>query len=69
MFTISNIEQYPGNTVQIFNRWGKEVYSADGYNNADKKFVGTDCPDGVYFVIVILGDGTPAKTSTLTINR
>jgi gliding motility-associated-like protein len=69
VFTISNIEQYPGNTVQIFNRWGKEVYSADGYNNADKKFVGTDCPDGVYFVIVILGDGTPAKTSTLTINR
>jgi gliding motility-associated-like protein len=69
VFTINNIEQYPGNTVQIFNRWGKEVYSADGYNNADKKFVGTDCPDGVYFVIVILGDGTPAKTSTLTINR
>jgi len=69
VFTINNIEQYPGNSVQIFNRWGKEVYSADGYNNADKKFVGTDCPDGVYFVIVILGDGTPAKTSTLTITR
>ena len=69
VFTINNIEQYPSNSVQIFNRWGKEVYSADGYNNADKKFVGTDCPDGVYFVIVILGDGTPAKTSTLTITR
>ena len=69
VFLINNIEQYPGNTVQIFNRWGKEVFSADGYNNADKKFVGTDCPDGVYFVIVLLGDGTPAKTSTLTITR
>jgi hypothetical protein len=33
-------------------------------------FKGTDCPDGVYFVIVNLNDGeTPVKTGNLTIQR
>jgi len=69
-FVIANIEGYPNNNVQIINRWGKEVYSADGYNNTTKVFKGTDCPDGVYFVIVNLNDGeTPTKTGNLTIQR
>ncbi|MFN6092009.1 MAG: gliding motility-associated C-terminal domain-containing protein [Bacteroidota bacterium] len=69
-FIIANIEGYPNNSVQIINRWGKEVYSADGYNNTTKVFKGTDCPDGVYFVIVNLNDGeTPVKTGNLTIQR
>jgi len=69
-FVIANIEGYPNNNVQIINRWGKEVYSADGYNNTTKVFKGTDCPDGVYFVIVNLNDGeTAVKTGNLTIQR
>lgn len=69
-FEIDNIEQYPNNTVQIFNRWGKEVFNTGGYNNTTKKFDGKDLPDGVYFYIVDVGDGsTEPKAGTVTINR
>jgi gliding motility-associated-like protein len=69
-FKIENIEQYPKNSVQIFNRWGKEVFSSSPYNNSDSKFDGKDLPDGVYFYIVNLGDGTTEpKSGTVTINR
>lgn len=68
-FELANIEQYPNNTVQIFNRWGKEVYNEGGYNNSTKKFNGKDLPDGVYFYIVDLGNGVKAKAGTVTINR
>ncbi|MEO9513325.1 MAG: gliding motility-associated C-terminal domain-containing protein, partial [Flavobacteriaceae bacterium] len=28
-----NIEDYPNNTVQIFNQWGVAVFQASGYQN------------------------------------
>ena len=69
-FKIENIEQYPNNTLQIFNRWGKEVFSAAPYNNDNSKFDGKDMPDGVYFYILTLGDGQQSpKTGNVTINR
>lgn len=68
-FELSNIEQYPNNTVQIFNRWGNEVYSTSGYNNSTRKFDGKDAPDGVYFYIIDLKDGEEAKSGTVTISR
>lgn len=67
---LENIEQYPNNTMQIFNRWGKEVFSAGPYNNTSNRFEGKDLPDGVYFYILNLGDGqTEGKSGTVTINR
>ena len=69
-FEIKNIEQYPNNTVQVFNRWGKEIYNEGGYNNTTKKFTGENMPDGVYFYIVNLGDDTrEPKAGTVTISR
>ena len=68
-FEIKSIDQYPDNTVQIINRWGKKVYYQGGYNNNTKKFDGSHLPDGVYLYIVDLGNGAKAKTGTVTINR
>lgn len=71
-FEIDNIEQYPNCTVQIFNRWGKEVFNVTGYNNTNssKRFDGQDLPDGVYFYIINLNSGTEeAKSGTVTITR
>ncbi|MDF4204973.1 gliding motility-associated C-terminal domain-containing protein [Maribacter sp. SA7] len=62
-FLIDNIESYPNNTVQIFNRWGIIVYEMSGYDNVTNTFKGvsngrvtisTDSklPVGTYFYII-----------------
>ncbi|MDO6518811.1 gliding motility-associated C-terminal domain-containing protein [Zobellia uliginosa] len=62
-FLIDNIESYPDNTVQIYNRWGIIVYEMSGYDNVTNTFKGvsngrvtisTDSklPVGTYFYII-----------------
>ena len=40
---------FPGNTVVIFNRWGKKVYEATDYKD---NWDGGDLPAGTYFYVV-----------------
>lgn len=69
-FVIENIEQYANNTVQIFNRWGKEVYTGDGYNNGSVKFTGSDLPEGTYYYIINLNqEGKGPLTGTVSIYK
>ena len=82
-FLIAGIENFPNNTVEIYNRWGVLVYEADGYNNADKSFVGesngrvtiaqsTQLPEGTYFYIIKYADNGnqyEPKAGYLYINR
>jgi large repetitive protein len=60
-FTIRGIENYPENDVILWNRWGNQVGSVKGYNNADKVWDGTWngklVPDGTYFYIINFNDG------------
>ncbi|CAM1351319.1 BspA family leucine-rich repeat surface protein [Tenacibaculum insulae] len=56
---IKGIEQYPKNTVSIYNRWGDIVYQINGYDNVLKVFRGEAnkkkamgagvLPSGTYF--------------------
>lgn len=69
---IVNIEQYPNNTVSIFNRWGDRVFQKEEYNNSspDKRFGGISddgnvLPSGTYFYSINLGDGSAAITGYL----
>ncbi|UPQ78268.1 gliding motility-associated C-terminal domain-containing protein [Flavobacterium azooxidireducens] len=39
-FNIQGIECYPENTVEIYNRWGVQVFKISGYNNTDRLFDG-----------------------------
>ncbi len=63
---IIGLNNYPNNSVQIFNRWGSEVYSAKPYNNDwDGKDYGSnsifgkgDLPVGTYYFILDLGNGS-----------
>jgi gliding motility-associated-like protein len=70
-FTVPEIEYYPQNHLQIFNRWGSEVYTAQPYLN---EFDGHDdqgrtLPDGTYFYVLDLGiDQKPIK-GYFVINR
>ena len=77
VWRIPNIEEYPNNTVQIFNRWGNRVFEATGYNNADKAWGGTgltqsNVPDGTYYYLINLGpEGLQEKplSGYLIVNR
>lgn len=63
VFTIRNIEMYPNNSLQIFNRWGVIVYEVDGYGTNNKYFTGisegratisssSELPEGTYFYVL-----------------
>ncbi|PKA99303.1 VCBS repeat-containing protein [Flavobacteriaceae bacterium MAR_2009_75] len=81
-FIITNIESFPRNTVEVYNRWGVKVYETDGYNNADNAFTGIsngrvtirqkeELPVGVYFYIIkyVNNNDQHSKSGYLYINR
>lgn len=62
-FIIDNIERYPHNTVEIYNRWGVKVYETKGYTNSSNHFKGysegrvtvdkgSQLPTGTYYYIL-----------------
>jgi gliding motility-associated-like protein len=62
-FVIPGLDAYPGAKLQVFNRWGNEVYSANPYKNdwngtpnASGKTGSGKLPVGTYFYILELGD-------------
>jgi gliding motility-associated-like protein len=54
-FEIGLIDQYPGTSVSIFNRWGEKEFSSKDYKN---EFGGKDLLEGVYYYSVKRSDGT-----------
>jgi gliding motility-associated-like protein len=65
-WVIQNIEIYPDNDVQIYNRWGTEVWSAHNYDNNHIVWKGNDyqnqpLPDGTYFYLVTINGAAPLK--------
>ena len=70
---IDTIENYPDNTVTIYNRWGDMVFTIKGYNNTTRVFRGdankktklgaNKLPSGTYFFdIQINGNHNLKKT-------
>ncbi|MBE2247789.1 MAG: choice-of-anchor L domain-containing protein [Candidatus Competibacteraceae bacterium] len=49
VFFIPNIDQYPGNEVYVYNRWGWLVYHGSNYQN---DWAPTNLVEGVYFYVV-----------------
>ena len=59
VLVIDNIQLYPGNSLAIFNRWGREVYKTTNYQNnwgQDDSLAA-----GNYFYLLTLPDGTTRK--------
>ncbi|MFD1469584.1 gliding motility-associated C-terminal domain-containing protein [Hymenobacter caeli] len=56
---IDNVALYPGNTLTIFNRWGREVYTTANYQNTwgDDASVAA----GMYYYLFKLPNGTSTK--------
>jgi len=65
---IGNISKYPNNHLEIYNRYGKQVFMTNGYNNTwDGKAFGEKLPAATYFYILDLGDGNGVYNGTVTI--
>ncbi|MEI8136193.1 MAG: gliding motility-associated C-terminal domain-containing protein, partial [Bacteroidota bacterium] len=69
---IDYMDQFPDNTVEIYNRWGELLYYYNNYNGQfDGKFKGKDLPVGTYYYVINLNHPAYTKpfTGPLTIFR
>jgi gliding motility-associated-like protein len=64
-WVFGGLERFTNNKVTIFSRWGDVVYKANGYDNVNVVWNGEFnngksgiVPDGTYFYIVELGNGS-----------
>ncbi|MFP4489530.1 MAG: MBG domain-containing protein, partial [Bacteroidales bacterium] len=63
-FIIEGLENYPDNSLFIYNRWGNKVFQATPYKNdwdgqsSVAMTFGKDLPSGTYYYILDLGDGS-----------
>lgn len=65
-WVIDNIENYPNNTVTIFNRWGNQIWNTKDYNNSSnvwdgKTQGGAALTSGTYFYVIELDNGNGIK--------
>lgn len=65
-WVIDNIENYPNNTVTIFNRWGNQIWNTKDYNNSSnvwdgKTKGGAALTSGTYFYVIELDNGNGIK--------
>lgn len=63
---IDNIENYPSNSLSIFNRWGNKIWSTTNYNNTTnywngKQINGNTLPNGTYFYVLEIDGGIGVK--------
>ena len=66
LFHIEGIENFPNNELNVFNRWGNEVYFEQGYANTwNGDWKGKLLPDGTYFYVLQYenGDGETIEES------
>jgi gliding motility-associated-like protein len=53
---IEHIEEFPDNTVNVFNRWGNQIFSATNYGRANEwrgDINGQPAPIGTYYYVVV----------------
>ena len=67
---IKYLENYPGCTVDIFNRYGEKLYSSVGYAVPwDGTYKGANLPTGTYYYIINPKNGRSTVSGFVTIIR
>jgi gliding motility-associated-like protein len=56
-WNIKYLSSYPNCTIKVFNRDGKEVFSAQKYVSWDGKLNGTYLPEGMYYYMITAKSG------------
>ncbi|MBD0780112.1 gliding motility-associated C-terminal domain-containing protein [Maribacter sp. ANRC-HE7] len=68
---VPGIDNYPNNTVRVYNRWGHEVFAAGNYRNdwtGRHNANSTMLPTGSYLYVVDLGNGSAPLQGWIFIN-
>lgn len=74
-FGIPNLENYPNNSIVIFNRWGSQVYEASPYQgdwdgrSTNALSLSGDLPVSTYYYVLDLGDGSEQLTGFIYLRR
>ncbi|MDX1314113.1 MAG: gliding motility-associated C-terminal domain-containing protein, partial [Eudoraea sp.] len=69
---INCLEQYPNNSLEIYDRYGNQVFSIRGMtigNTWDGTRDGEQVPEGTYFYILDLGDGSEVTKGWIQLIR
>jgi gliding motility-associated-like protein len=74
-FVIPNIQSYPNNSLQIFNRWGALIFQANNYQNqwdgrsSHAATLGEELPVSTYYYVLDLGNGENAYSGFVYLKR
>jgi gliding motility-associated-like protein len=68
-WVIENLQNYPGNVVQIYNRYGQAVFKMTNYTPWDGRVNGKEMPVGTYYYIVDPKNGQKPTTGYIDIIR
>ncbi|HEX6169614.1 MAG TPA: gliding motility-associated C-terminal domain-containing protein, partial [Chitinophagaceae bacterium] len=67
---ISNLSDYPGAFVEIFNRYGQRIFYSAGYNDPwDGTLSGKPLPVATYYYVITLKNSFEPLTGSVTIIR
>jgi gliding motility-associated-like protein len=67
-WNITNLSDYPGCTVAVFNRYGQRVYYSAGYGTPwDGTVAGKPLPMATYYYVIHLKNGFVPRTGSVTI--
>ncbi len=72
VWQIDNIQQFPDNVVEVYNRWGELLFLSKGYDVPfDGRYKGKNLPVGTYYYVINLNNPAfpNAYTGPLTIFR
>ncbi|GAB3532136.1 hypothetical protein GCM10027443_15400 [Pontibacter brevis] len=65
---IENITKYQNCRVKVFNQWGTEVFSSEGYKEPwDGRYNGKELPIATYYYIIELGQHEKLLSGSVTI--
>ncbi|OQP61850.1 hypothetical protein A3860_30760 [Niastella vici] len=67
-WVITNLSDYPGCTVEVFNRYGQRVFYSAGYGTPwDGTVSGKPLPMATYYYVIHLRNGFQPRTGSVTI--
>jgi gliding motility-associated-like protein len=60
VWDIASLNTYPTSVIQVFDRWGRQVFESTGYSTPwNGTYNGSALPEGTYYYIIDLKIGTP----------